>query len=417
MRRCRLLSYEAKPKSCALSEEQTELQLGEGEPLETNVSTEMEQRLGYDFRDVRVHVGQSATAHARSIGALAYTRGKQIVFGSGRYDPFTLRGRALLAHELTHVIQHAEGRLGSSSTGGSNRALEEEAEAQAASVTLDGGRPSPRRILGHPSRTLPGAYPASTPAAIQMATDEPELQAGIGLGQSIGGVGGGEIASVMACFGSTWPQAILGFLIYRLVRYLRAPPEDQARLLKEFIVNFAIGGPARVLCECLSLVQPAGWLLLKFLELEGPDCAEHYRHYLDGKGGFFEEHHFTTFLMEEPIVRSMLVERIVERLRNNESEAEFRNLISQYSYKSLNWQYSLQSIDLLYFHVVKRDGNRTMVRIGIVDPYEWHPDELFRPALCVHTWSELAKGAGARDFVSVGSALFWLSGESLSPAE
>jgi hypothetical protein len=41
--------------------------------------------------------------------AQAYTIGRNIVFGRGAYDPFTSRGRHLLAHELTHVIQQRGG--------------------------------------------------------------------------------------------------------------------------------------------------------------------------------------------------------------------------------------------------------------------------------------------------------------------
>lgn len=37
--------------------------------------------------------------------ASAYTLGRDIVFGAGSYAPLTTGGRALLAHELTHVVQ------------------------------------------------------------------------------------------------------------------------------------------------------------------------------------------------------------------------------------------------------------------------------------------------------------------------
>jgi hypothetical protein len=60
---------------------------------------------GYDFSEVRVHTDAKAEASARSIGALAYTVGNDIVFDHGRYSPGTTDGRRLLAHELTHVVQ------------------------------------------------------------------------------------------------------------------------------------------------------------------------------------------------------------------------------------------------------------------------------------------------------------------------
>lgn len=59
----------------------------------------------YDFSRVRVHTGQHAAESASSVNALAFTVGEDIVFGSGQYAPATNAGRALLAHELTHVVQ------------------------------------------------------------------------------------------------------------------------------------------------------------------------------------------------------------------------------------------------------------------------------------------------------------------------
>lgn len=62
-------------------------------------------RFGRDFSAVRVHTGSDAAASARAVGAKAYTVGRDIVFGAGRYDPHGREGRHLLAHELTHVVQ------------------------------------------------------------------------------------------------------------------------------------------------------------------------------------------------------------------------------------------------------------------------------------------------------------------------
>jgi hypothetical protein len=46
---------------------------------------------------------------ARSLQAEAFTIGRNVFFAPGRFDPGTTRGRALLAHELTHVRQQASG--------------------------------------------------------------------------------------------------------------------------------------------------------------------------------------------------------------------------------------------------------------------------------------------------------------------
>ena len=80
-----------------------------GRPLEAGPRAVMEERLGHDFSDVRVHTGAQADESARSINALAFTVGSDIVFGSGHYTPDTLDGQRVLAHELTHVVQQKAG--------------------------------------------------------------------------------------------------------------------------------------------------------------------------------------------------------------------------------------------------------------------------------------------------------------------
>jgi hypothetical protein len=61
--------------------------------------------MGADFGNVRIHTGREASGAADRIGALAFTLGRDIAFGAGRYAPHSAAGRHLLAHELTHVMQ------------------------------------------------------------------------------------------------------------------------------------------------------------------------------------------------------------------------------------------------------------------------------------------------------------------------
>jgi hypothetical protein len=84
-----------------------------GQPLPAGQRSYLEPRFGRDFSSVRLHTGSLADASARSVGALAYTRGDDIVFRSGEYSQTSANGGWLLAHELTHVAQqrHAP-RLG-----------------------------------------------------------------------------------------------------------------------------------------------------------------------------------------------------------------------------------------------------------------------------------------------------------------
>lgn len=78
---------------------------GGGQPLPESVSAFFEHRLGYDFSRVRVHTGRDAEQSARDLNAAAYTVGNDIVFAGDRFEPGTLEGRKLLAHELVHTIQ------------------------------------------------------------------------------------------------------------------------------------------------------------------------------------------------------------------------------------------------------------------------------------------------------------------------
>lgn len=73
-----------------------------------DVKQRMEDSFGTDFSSVRVHPESSK---APEVGALAYTQGSDIHFAPGQFKPETSTGRQLLGHELTHVIQQAEGRV------------------------------------------------------------------------------------------------------------------------------------------------------------------------------------------------------------------------------------------------------------------------------------------------------------------
>ena len=76
-----------------------------GEPLDAKTREFFEPRFGYNLGQVRVHTGEKAEQSAGAIGAAAYTAGREIVFGRGRYAPATSEGKHLLAHELAHTIQ------------------------------------------------------------------------------------------------------------------------------------------------------------------------------------------------------------------------------------------------------------------------------------------------------------------------
>lgn len=80
----------------------------EGRPVEAALGEEMKQLLGCDFRDVRIYDDRKAEEMARQLGAEAFTMGKKIFAPKGKLDATTLAGKALLAHELSHVARETQ---------------------------------------------------------------------------------------------------------------------------------------------------------------------------------------------------------------------------------------------------------------------------------------------------------------------
>ena len=78
-----------------------------GQPLDSTTRAFFEPRFGHDFSNVRVHADSRAAESARAVNALAYTVGRDVVFGGGQHAPGTTMGRELMAHELMHVVQQS----------------------------------------------------------------------------------------------------------------------------------------------------------------------------------------------------------------------------------------------------------------------------------------------------------------------
>jgi len=128
-----------------------------GQSLDAETRAFMEPRFGHEFSRVRVHTDAKAADSARALNALAYTVGRDIVFGAGHYAPDKSEGRGLVAHELAHVLQQS----GAHSTGAplrcSNESAPEEQSADLAATAVLLGRPfagvahSPPMVQRHSS--------------------------------------------------------------------------------------------------------------------------------------------------------------------------------------------------------------------------------------------------------------------------
>jgi hypothetical protein len=149
-----------------------------GQPLDHETRSFMEPRFGHDFSRVRVHTDTQAAESARAVGALAYTVGRDIVFGTGQYSPRTETGRGLLAHELTHVRQQSSGGIPNSPIRVSDPQDPHEREADeqslrvisgyhsiATAVQKHGHGPILQRRVGDPTQRPPGL---ACPSAVDL---------------------------------------------------------------------------------------------------------------------------------------------------------------------------------------------------------------------------------------------------------
>jgi len=76
-----------------------------GSPLAPAAQSFFESRMNHDFSGVRVHTDGHAAQMNQQLGAQAFTHQRDIYFAAGQYNPQSISGQRLLAHELTHVVQ------------------------------------------------------------------------------------------------------------------------------------------------------------------------------------------------------------------------------------------------------------------------------------------------------------------------
>uniref|UniRef100_UPI0031B6796D eCIS core domain-containing protein n=1 Tax=Haloterrigena salifodinae TaxID=2675099 RepID=UPI0031B6796D len=76
-----------------------------GQQLDTSIQRAVEERMGDNLGDVRIHTGPKAATACEDINARAFTVGNHIAFNHGEYDPSSPEGQHVLVHELAHVRQ------------------------------------------------------------------------------------------------------------------------------------------------------------------------------------------------------------------------------------------------------------------------------------------------------------------------
>lgn len=140
---------EAKPPETAPAAETQAPSVVQG--LDSALRSEMESAFGESFGDVRVHTGGEAERMNEELGARAVTRGRDVYFDRGEYEPHTTKGKELLAHELAHVVQQG-GAAGRQASSADNPGDKHEQEAdRAAREVLSGGHATVLQSTSAPS--------------------------------------------------------------------------------------------------------------------------------------------------------------------------------------------------------------------------------------------------------------------------
>ncbi len=135
-------------------------------PLPSAIRLQMEALFRTGFSDVTCEIGPQPSA----LGARAFASGTRLFFAPGALDTQSRAGFALMAHELSHVVQQRPRKLRDGCplrTGLFNeRSLEQEADAMAAEALKSFMPPAaPRRRtptssfrLGRPLEICAGSY-------------------------------------------------------------------------------------------------------------------------------------------------------------------------------------------------------------------------------------------------------------------
>lgn len=179
---------------------------GAGQPLDIGVRRELEEQLGHDLSRVRLHTDRDAGVLTDLLGADAVAVGQDIFFRAGAYQPGTVDGQRLLAHELLHTVQNPDG-LGALRAGRDlgavslpQQAVEREAESAAQELV----RPS----VGEPAEaSVEVSEGQATPGWMRYATVDADRN---------------RIEQID-------PATLVDRLTNSVVRSLRGDPEDRSK--------------------------------------------------------------------------------------------------------------------------------------------------------------------------------------------
>jgi len=215
---------------------------GPSRALDVPIRQRMEQRLGRDLSQVRVHSDDSAKRSARALGATAYTVGSQIVLGGAAPSPATRGGQRLLAHELAHVLQQGGSRARPRGLGPLDGEHEAQAEHLAAERPVTLGRVPAGTIQRSPLsdkvRAAAGIFPSLSSVLAALSGEDVQVS-DADLDQAISDMLGGRAEDI--ALAQQVRSRELG-----TTRGWTGPPKRQGRAVKRSItVRYVAGRTAR----------------------------------------------------------------------------------------------------------------------------------------------------------------------------
>ena len=158
-----------------------QMQLKKGRPLDGHIRQEMESGLGQSLGNVEIHTDEQAARLASQQQARAFAVGEHVVFGAGEYQPGTLEGDAILAHELAHVAQQRGAQPGKTESNASEASLEQDANLAVMGVARQRFGSIQRALAGFPqlagARMRSGLHIARCPAVSSGKSNEEKYEA------------------------------------------------------------------------------------------------------------------------------------------------------------------------------------------------------------------------------------------------
>ncbi len=177
-----------------------------GRPLDAGEQRLLEHGFGHSLAGVRIHADEGAYAVTRTVDASAATSGSDIYFRSGAYDPSSMDGQQMLAHEAAHVRQQS-GRQVTGAPRPDEITLshpgdpQEQAAKRDADAVVGGGR-----VRAMPST----AFAVPQTLQVQRAADDEDSQQVVESWSSAGGALMGSAISVADSSTAGAAEAVLG---------------------------------------------------------------------------------------------------------------------------------------------------------------------------------------------------------------